>query len=209
MSFSKWDDSWTLRLYHFFDGNAGSRKRALRYSFKIFSQFGSTLFWGLLMAFLYFPNLVVIYVFPQSYRILSQILIHIALHLFAGFFTVQFTVLPLKYLVRRKRPFQRFESIENFDFRLNTKTASFPSGHCVFWVLFGVLFYYIFENLSILLFFGFTLPIMALSRVVLGAHYISDVIFGIFFGLVVTLLTLILLPFYYDFYGWVFSLIPT
>ncbi|MHA1733615.1 MAG: phosphatase PAP2 family protein [Promethearchaeota archaeon] len=208
ISFSRFDESLTLKIYQFFDGPPKSKRSAGRVAFKVFTQFGSTIFWGAAMAILYFPPLVVLYAFPGSYGLAAQVYIYIALHLFSGFVTVQLVVLPLKFFVKRKRPFEVFESVQNHDFRVNTRTKSFPSGHCVLWVLFNVLLYVLFQNVYIFYFFAATLPIIAISRVVLGVHFVSDVVFGVFIGVLVTLLTLLLLPYYFQLYHWIFSLVP-
>lgn len=78
---------------------------------------------------------------------------------------------------------------------------SFPSSHVVtYTTIFGFLYYVLGKKiikdrlltLTLRITFGYLVMLVGLSRVVLGQHYVRDVIFGYCFGLVY-LVTLILL----------------
>ncbi len=78
----------------------------------------------------------------------------------------------LKLIVQRSRPY--FFGITNY---ANSLGYSFPSGHSI--VAFALAFYYA-KDKSVqakLNFYGLAM-LVALSRVVLGVHYLSDVIAG-------------------------------
>jgi membrane-associated phospholipid phosphatase len=97
-------------------------------------------------------------------------------------------VLSIKYLVRRSRPLGEWGAI----YRL-TDPHSFPSGHAaraavlvVMGLGLGPAWFAILMLIN--------LPLISLSRVMMGVHYLSDVIAGIIVGSFVGFLVLSLLP---------------
>lgn len=96
-----------------------------------------------------------------------------------NFFVGILIILILKNTIRRKRPFRNYKEIINYDNRFFDE-YSFPSGHSftAFFIALAVsckitnLFV---KNLVIINAF-----IVSLSRVYLGVHYVSDVVFSLF-----------------------------
>lgn len=87
----------------------------------------------------------------------------------------------IKNLLKRERPFKQIEGIERLD-----KTGhgfSFPSGHCHHSTILVGLIWLSFYNrpwfILILLMYNL---IVGFSRIVLGVHFISDVIVGVLEG---------------------------
>lgn len=84
----------------------------------------------------------------------------------------QFVILAIKYLVKRKRPFQSSSEVELLE-PMNFDPFSFPSGHTLNAFL---LSYILRKNININ--FGVLPYLVGLSRVYLGVHYPSDIIGG-------------------------------
>lgn len=80
----------------------------------------------------------------------------------------------VKYIVKRKRPYDENESIENLE-KLKLDYYSFPSGHTLNAFL---LFYILRENGIVNNYFKVIPYLVGLSRVMLGVHYPTDVIAG-------------------------------
>ena len=88
-------------------------------------------------------------------------------------------VLGIKFLVRRKRPEGEWGSIYR-----NTDPHSFPSGHAARAFLIAVIASALGPVwLSILLWIW--APLVALARVAMGVHYVSDVVAGAILGVAV------------------------
>jgi undecaprenyl-diphosphatase len=87
-------------------------------------------------------------------------------------------VVLLKFTIRRKRPEGEWGGIYR-----NTDPHSFPSGHAARTALFAVLGLILGPT-----WFGLVLlawaPLVALARVAMGVHYLSDVLVGLAIGLV-------------------------
>lgn len=220
-----WDIKWTLRIYRWFHGpstsargNEGevppgdakawratdSARPGMVKGLLAFSQLGSVVFWGFLILGLYLPGVIVVFLTPPSpVHARAVRVVVVALTLYAGFLTAEFTVLPVKYLVKRPRPFQTLPGVQNRDFPLNTRTFSFPSGHCALWIVFGSLLAYACGSPPIIVLVLASLPLMALTRVALGAHYLADVLGGVACGAGVLGLTFLLLEYYFQFFYWV------
>jgi membrane-associated phospholipid phosphatase len=84
----------------------------------------------------------------------------------------QFVIFAIKYLVRRKRPFQSSNEVELRE-PMDFDPFSFPSGHTLNAFL---LSYILRKNININ--FGVLPYLVGLSRVYLGVHYPSDIIGG-------------------------------
>lgn len=97
-------------------------------------------------------------------------------------------VLGIKFSVKRRRPEGEWGSIYR-----NTDPHSFPSGHAARAALIAVLglgFGPGWFGLLLLLW----APLVTLARVAMGVHYLSDVIAGVLFGILVGLLFLQFYP---------------
>lgn len=101
----------------------------------------------------------------------------------------------LKILIQRERPFENYDFIYNYG---NEDGFSMPSGHSVCGALFATfLIYHLFTQIKDkwTRFFGtVSLSLLAMltafSRMVLGVHYISDVISGIIIGIIVAIIAI-------------------
>jgi len=99
----------------------------------------------------------------------------------SGFFQSFLLYSIIKNSIKRERPFKQIEGIERLD-----KTGhgfSFPSGHCHHSTILVGLIWLSFYNhpwfIIILLVYN---VIVGFSRIVLGVHFISDVLVGVFEG---------------------------
>lgn len=96
----------------------------------------------------------------------------------------------LKKRTLRPRPYQTHTSIEHFAAPLDS--LSFPSGHTLHAVAFTLVALAYYPALAWLL-LPFAL-LIAMSRVVLGLHYPSDVLVGALLGAAIALLSFGLMP---------------
>jgi undecaprenyl-diphosphatase len=97
-------------------------------------------------------------------------------------------VLAIKFLVRRKRPEGEWGG-----FYRKTDPHSFPSGHAARAILLAVLVTTLGPVwLSVVLWVW--APLVCLARVAMGVHYLSDILAGIFTGLVAGLGILMFIP---------------
>ena len=155
-------DRFERRLCIF--ANAAARRRALRSMFKTVSRLGDGVFWYVLMA-------------PMPLLRGAQGVVIAAQMLVTGAVGLLVYKLLKKKLVR-ERPFIGLIGIECVMPPLDR--YSFPSGHTLHAVLFTVLAVNHVPELAIVLVPFATL--IAMSRVVLGLHYPSDVLVGAALG---------------------------
>jgi len=107
-------------------------------------------------------------------------------------------VLSIKFLVRRKRPEGEWGGIYR-----NTDPHSFPSGHAARSFLIAVIASGLAPAWFALVLWIWA-PLVALARVAMGVHYVSDVVAGALVGVV---FALIFLQVHESFFMWVTSLI--
>lgn len=109
-------------------------------------------------------------------------------------------VLSIKLLIRRRRPEGEWGQIYR-----STDPHSFPSGHAARAFLFMILVLGLGPAWLawILIIWA---PLVSLARVMLGVHYLSDVIAGVIFGTIFGCLMLALLPVYQTWLNSLFSL---
>jgi undecaprenyl-diphosphatase len=153
-----------------------ARRPVVRGVFAVVSRLGDGLIWYVLMV-----------AFPLAFGLAGLALTaQMALGGLLGLVTYK----RLKQHLIRERPFASHPSIHCAVAPLDR--YSFPSGHTLHAVLFGALILAAFPGLyPVLLPF---VAMIALSRVILGLHYPSDVVVGALIGLAIAELTRSVLP---------------
>lgn len=116
---------------------------------------------------------------------------------FFGIAGLAAVVLAVKMLVKRKRPEGDWGEIYR-----NTDPHSFPSGHAARAFLIAVLGT-VLAPLWLAAVLWVWAPLVALARVAMGVHYLSDVVAGAILGIIVALLGL---QFYQFLIDWFFGL---
>lgn len=160
--------------------NRSCQRRVVRSAFKTVSRLGDGALWYALIAMM--PLLMGLSRLQEA--------LHASLHLLsaaaAGLLSYKF----LKRKLVRERPFISFDAIECAIPPLDR--YSFPSGHTLHAVLFTSISTTYVPELSLVL-VPFTI-LVALSRVVLGLHYPTDVLVGAFLGWLIARLSWIAFP---------------
>jgi undecaprenyl-diphosphatase len=147
----------------------------IRNWFRLISRLGDGIFWYMLM----FAIIIV-----QQAEGIKPVL-----HMLAAGFTGTLVYKWLKAKTHRPRPFQVRQDVWVVGTPLDK--FSFPSGHTLHAVVFSVVAIYYYPQLAIVL-----LPfsvMVAMSRVILGLHYPSDVLAGAFLGYVIAFCSILLL----------------
>jgi undecaprenyl-diphosphatase len=143
---------------------------ALRSLAVFFAHSGDSWFWGAALILLWF--------FSNSAWKRWEVVEFAAISVLAAL------VMAIKFLVRRRRPEGEWGSIYR-----NTDPHSFPSGHAARAFLIAVIGTALGPAwLGILLWVW--APLVALARVAMGVHYLSDVVAGSALGIVVALIGL-------------------
>jgi membrane-associated phospholipid phosphatase len=110
-----------------------------------------------------------------------------SLHLIGAIIVTAIIVLTIKFIVRRQRPEGEWGAIYR-----NTDPHSFPSGHAARGILLAVIVIGLGPGWLALALIIWA-PLVAIARVAMGVHYLSDVFAGGFLGLAIGLLWLFLL----------------
>ncbi|MFX1278533.1 MAG: phosphatase PAP2 family protein [Promethearchaeota archaeon] len=174
---NKWDQKIILK----YNGIGG---KPLTYILKVLSFFGRETVWIFLIAF---------YLFIWYDPFLLS-------HLSAIFLIGLIMVVIIKKSVNRLRPFEKLGTEKIKVLEKRPKSKSFPSWHAYNIVAYGLLIglFFLRSPLIIILMQGFAI-IVSFSRIQLGVHYPSDVIFGYILGIIGFLFsTFILAPFFQD-----------
>ncbi|TKJ20486.1 MAG: hypothetical protein CEE43_12470 [Promethearchaeota archaeon Loki_b32] len=173
--FSNLVDQWDQKIILKYNGLGG---KFTTFILKVFSFFGRETLWLCLMAFY-----LLIWYDPFLLSFFS-----------ATFLTGVMLILAIKQAVKRDRPFERHEMIKIIVFGRKPTSRSFPSWHSYNVVSNGLLIGLFFLNSPIItILFLIGAIIVSFSRIQLGVHYPTDVIFGGIFGGVGFLLTLYLI----------------
>jgi undecaprenyl-diphosphatase len=145
------------------------------YFWKFWSFFGLPYFWvgtGIVFYFLDFIFVFILFIIVG----MSYFLI----------------ILPLKYFLKRKRPEQKCDDIRQL---VHVRSFSFPSGHVYTTMVFGLVVALYFTGLFLLICMMLLGIMVAISRLYLGAHYLTDVIVSFILAIIVVLLIFnIMLP---------------
>lgn len=107
-------------------------------------------------------------------------------------------VLSIKFLVRRRRPEGEWGGIYR-----NTDPHSFPSGHAARSFLIAVVASGL-GPVGVAIALWIWAPLVALARVAMGVHYVSDIVAGAGLGIVVALIGL---QIYEPLFRWLFNII--
>jgi len=166
---ARWSDS--LRV--------AEKPGALRAISMVLAHSGDSWFWGIGLVFLYMLG--------------SAFWKEWALTQFLWIAVLAALVLVVKFTVRRRRPEGDWGAIYR-----STDPHSFPSGHAARAVLIAVIALGLGPT-----WLGITLliwaPLVALARVAMGLHYLSDIVVGAAIGLAVGLVALLLSPSVFSF----------
>lgn len=160
-----WDEAWCLRF------NSAIINPSIRNSFRLISRLGDGIFWYCLML-----SLLV------GYRAAALIPVF---HMVAAGLASTILYKWLKHKTHRPRPYYRNPGISCGIAPLDQ--FSFPSGHTLHAVAFSVVALVYYPDLAWLL-LPFT-ALVAVSRLVLGLHYPSDVLAGIVIGATISVLS--------------------
>ena len=185
-------EDWDNRIFlEFYESKFSKKKKIIQFA-KIISFFGNFLFWGSLWLTLGIYSFI-----TKDYKLFILIT--------GGFEQSLVIYLAIRYIVvKRNRPFitLKEKGVKQGDELIKEK-KSFPSGHVTFFLFFGFIFAFYFNNWIILLIFILFDIIIAITRVILGVHFPIDVIFGFMFGVFFAFLFLSLTCTYWlDFYYW-------
>lgn len=131
---------------------------------------GDSWFWG--------AALVLLWIFSNSFWREWEVVEFFGIAGLAG------VVLAIKFLVRRERPQGEWGGIYR-----NTDPHSFPSGHAARAFLIAVLASAL-GPMWLGIFLWIWAPLVALARVAMGVHYLSDVVAGAVLGVIVGLIGL-------------------
>ena len=117
---------------------------------------------------------------------------------FVGISLLAALVMSIKFLVRRKRPEGEWGGIYR-----STDPHSFPSGHAArsFFIAVVALG---FDPGAVAIVLCVWAPLVALARVAMGVHYVSDILAGAVVGIVIALIGL---QIYEPLFLWMFNLI--
>jgi len=160
------------------------RPGALRAISVLFAHSGDSWFWAL--------GLVILWLAGDSFWR------EWAVVQFAGIGVLAALVLAIKFRVRRKRPEGEWGRIYRF-----TDPHSFPSGHAARAFLIATIATGLGPAwLAIALWIW--APLVALARVAMGVHYLSDVVAGTLLGIVVALIGL---QIYQPIFEWAFKIL--
>ncbi len=142
----------------------------LRNAAIFFAHSGDSWFWG--------AALILVWIFSSSFWK------HWAIIVLAGISCLAALVMALKFLIRRRRPEGEWGGIYR-----NTDPHSFPSGHAARAFLIAILATGLGPAWAALVLWVWA-PLVALARVAMGVHYISDIAAGLIVGALFALVVL-------------------
>ena len=160
------------------------RPGALRAMAVVLAHSGDSWFWGI--------GLFILWIRGDSFWKQWAVL------LFASIGFLAATVFAIKYSIRRKRPEGEWGQIYRY-----MDPHSFPSGHAARAFLIATIATGL-GPAGLALALWIWAPLVALARVAMGVHYLSDIVAGAFLGILVAFLAL---QIYLPLFHWVFKLI--
>ncbi|MFX0083327.1 MAG: phosphatase PAP2 family protein [Candidatus Hodarchaeota archaeon] len=165
-AFSNKIDEWDQKVIIKYNGIGG---KPATYILKFFSFFGRETIWIFLIAFYLF-----IWYDPFLLANLAGI-----------FLTGLLLIAAIKQFVNRSRPFDKIEKDKLKVLETKPRSKSFPSWHSYNIVAYGLLVggFFLKSPMMIIL-MSILAIIISFSRIQLGVHYPSDVIFGCLIGIV-------------------------
>lgn len=149
-----------------------------------FAHSGDSWFWGL--------GLIILWLAGNSFWKQWAIVV------LAGISILAVLVMSLKFIIKRRRPEGEWGSIYR-----NTDPHSFPSGHAARAFMIAVVAAGLGPGWVGLLLWIWA-PLVALARVAMGVHYVSDIVAGFLVGIFMGLFVLEIYPL---FLSWLVSLI--
>ena len=172
--FSNKIDEWDKRVIIKYNGIGG---KPVIYILKFLSFFGRETLWIFLIAFFLF-----IWYDPFLLANLSAI-----------FLTGLLLIVAIKQTVNRARPFDKLEKEKLKVLEKKPSSKSFPSWHSYNIVAYGLLIGFFFlKSPTMTIIMQILAVIVSFSRIQLGVHYPSDVIFGYFIGIIGFLLSVLI-----------------
>jgi undecaprenyl-diphosphatase len=139
-----------------------------------FAHSGDSWFWGMALLFIWFFG--------------NPFWKHWAVVVLASIATLALLVFPLKQMIRRRRP----DGLWGMIYR-KTDPHSFPSGHAARAFLIAVLAAGLGPGWFAILLWIWA-PLVAVARVAMGVHYLSDIVGGFVLGIIAGLVILHLVP---------------
>lgn len=161
----KWDHKIILK----YNGRGGNLFTLL---LRIISFLGRETIWLLLILYFSF-----VWFDPRIFSSIS-----------VGYFLGIIIIVPIKQTLRRERPFRRLEEIVIHERK--SLSGSFPSWHSYNVASQGIIIGYLWSSPLLMIALLVLAVIVAFSRIQLGAHYPSDVIFGFIIGILGALSTI-------------------
>lgn len=107
-------------------------------------------------------------------------------------------VLAIKFIIKRSRPAGDWGAIYR-----NSDPHSFPSGHATRAAMLAVLFWGL-QLYPLAILITIWVFLVSFARVILGVHYLSDIVAGWILGVLLGLSMLWLQPFFYSILPWAF-----
>ncbi|NVM16158.1 MAG: phosphatase PAP2 family protein [Candidatus Lokiarchaeota archaeon] len=156
-------DTWDQKIILKYNGFGGD---AFTVFLKILSFFGRETIWMLLMVYYLF-----VFYDPLLYSYITSI-----------FLLGVVIIAPIKKYMNRDRPFESLEEIKVLERKPTSR--SFPSWHAYNVVSQGLLLAFLLNSLLITIIVLIFAAIVSFSRIQIGVHYPSDVIFGFFIGFI-------------------------
>lgn len=162
------DSRWSTTLRY------AERPGPLRYAAIVLAHSGDSWFWGAGLVLVWFLG-------TPEWK-------DLALRLFVGIFGLAVVVLTIKRLIKRRRPEGEWGALYR-----TTDPHSFPSGHAARMALLLVLAAAWGPSWFAALLLVWA-PLVALARVAMGVHYLSDVVGGALVGAAAALLLVAVWP---------------